>query len=90
MLEAIEAHPIILLAVASLVVVVVISIERFITLYITYRLRVPPAETLVALAVGSRTQVPFDGAVRRIDRQELKVGDRIVDVSADHVIVAGA
>lgn len=53
-----------------------------------YRLRVPPAETLVALAAGSRTQVPFDGAVRRIDRHELKVGDRIVDVSADHVVVA--
>jgi biopolymer transport protein ExbB len=51
MLEAIEAHPIILLAVASLVVVVVISIERFITLYITYRLRVPPLKKALEQAL---------------------------------------
>jgi biopolymer transport protein ExbB len=51
MLEAIEAHPIILLAVASLVVVVVISIERFITLYITFRLRVPPMKKALEQAL---------------------------------------
>ena len=51
MLEAIEAHPIILLAVASLVVVVVISIERFITLYITFRLRVPPLKKALEQAL---------------------------------------
>jgi len=42
MLDAIKEHPIILLAVLSLVVVILITIERFITLYIGYRLRVPP------------------------------------------------
>jgi biopolymer transport protein ExbB/TolQ len=52
MLEAIEAHPIILLAVLSLVVVIVISIERFITLYLTFRLRVPPFKKALEQALA--------------------------------------
>lgn len=42
MLEALKEHPIIMLAVVALVLVVMITIERFFTLYIVYRLRVGP------------------------------------------------
>ena len=42
MLEAIKEHPIIILAVIALVLVIMITIERLFTLFISYRLRVKP------------------------------------------------
>lgn len=42
MLEAIKEHPIIMLAVVALVLVIMITIERLFTLFISYRLRVKP------------------------------------------------
>lgn len=51
MIDAIKEHPIIMLAVFSLVVVVMISIERFFTLYIAYRLRVGPFKKALEAAL---------------------------------------
>ena len=42
MLEALKEHPIIMLAVVALVLVVMITIERFFTMFIAYRLRMKP------------------------------------------------
>lgn len=42
MLEALKEHPIIMLAVVALVLVMMITVERFFTLFITYRLRIKP------------------------------------------------
>jgi biopolymer transport protein ExbB len=42
MIDAIKEHPIIMLAVLALVAVIMISIERFWTLYFRYRLRMGP------------------------------------------------
>ena len=51
MIDAIKEHPIILLAVFSLVVVVMISIERFFTLFIAFRLRVGPFKKALEAAL---------------------------------------
>ena len=45
-------------------------------------------DTLRALARGDWNRVPFTGATRVCRREDLGVGDRIVDVTADHVVVA--
>lgn len=51
MLDAIKEHPIIMLAVFALVVVVMISVERFFTLYISYRLRMGPFKKAMEAAL---------------------------------------
>jgi biopolymer transport protein ExbB/TolQ len=51
MLDAIKEHPIILLAVFSLVVVVMITIERFFTLFFAWRLRVGPFKKALEAAL---------------------------------------
>lgn len=51
MLDAIKEHPIIMLAVFSLVVVVMISVERFFTLYISYRLKMGPFKKAMEAAL---------------------------------------
>ncbi len=61
MLEAIKEHPIIMLAVLSLVVVILITIERFITLYLVYRLRVPPLKKALEQAL---TELDINKALR--------------------------
>jgi len=55
---------------------------------LVYRLAVPDDDTLRALARGDWNRVPFTGATRVCRREDLAVGDRIVDVTADHVVVA--
>ncbi len=61
MLDAIKEHPIILLAVLSLVVVILITIERFITLYIGYRLRFGPFKKALEQAL---TEMDLNKALR--------------------------
>src|SRR5688572_3375199 len=51
MLDAIKEHPIILLAVFSLVVVIMITLERFFVLFIQYRLRVGPFKKALEAAL---------------------------------------
>jgi hypothetical protein len=62
------------------------------TTTLVYRLVVPDEESLRALARGEHNRVPFSGATRVCRREDLAVGDRIVDVGAhigaDHVVVA--
>lgn len=62
------------------------------TTTLVYRLAVPDDDTLRGLARGEHSRVPFNGATRVCRRDELVVGDRIVDVGAHigagHVVVA--
>jgi biopolymer transport protein ExbB len=51
MLEAIKEHPVILLAVFSLVAVVMITIERFYTLFFAWRLRIGPFKKAIEAAL---------------------------------------
>ncbi|MDP2341774.1 MAG: MotA/TolQ/ExbB proton channel family protein [Deltaproteobacteria bacterium] len=71
MIDAIKEHPIIMLAVFSLVVVVMISIERFFTLYIAYRLRVGPFKKALEAALVE---------------MDLNKALRIVSISPNHPV----
>lgn len=74
MVEAIKEHPIIMLAVLSLVVVILITIERFITLYISYRLRV----------------LPFKKALEALTEMDLNKALRIASISPKHPVCSVA
>jgi hypothetical protein len=47
---------------------------------------VPEPVTLLALASGTQTRVPYAGATRTITAAELREGDRVVDVNYGIVI----
>jgi hypothetical protein len=55
---------------------------------LVYRLRVPEPATLLALANGTQTRVPYAGATRTITAAELREGDRVVDVNNGIVIAS--
>lgn len=71
MLEAIKEHPIILLAVVALVLVVMITLERFITMFISYRLRVGPFKKALESA---------------LDEMDLNKALRIASISPNHPV----
>jgi hypothetical protein len=57
------------------------------TTTLVYRLDVPDVATLGGLASGASTRVAFTGATRVRGRDELSVGDRVVDVVGDRFVV---
>jgi biopolymer transport protein ExbB/TolQ len=61
MLEAIKEHPIILLAVFALVVVIMITLERFFTLFFVFRMRVGPFKKALESALA---EVDLNKALR--------------------------
>lgn len=71
MLEALKEHPIIMLAVVAGVAVVMITIERFFTLFVAYRLRVAPFKKALEAA---------------LEEMDLNKALRIASISPNHPV----
>jgi len=71
MLEALKEHPIIMLAVVAGVAVVIITIERFFTLFVAFRLRVAPFKKALEAA---------------LEEMDLNKALRIASISPNHPV----